>query len=443
MKIMNKLRFAPSPTGNLHVGNFRTALINYLFAKKTSGKFFLRIDDTDTERSKIEFENQIKDDLVWSGINWDAQIRQTDRLVRYNDILKILIDKELAYPCFEDVQELNLKRKAQLSSGKPPVYDRSSLNLTKSQIEEKINNGYKPHYRFFLNDEKITWNDMIRGECNIVTKNISDPILVRQDGRFIYTLASVVDDMDYEITHIIRGEDHVTNSAIQTKIFTALNATIPIMGHLPLMTDIGGGGLSKRIGSLSIIDLKEKSIQPQVLNSYLSKTGSSENIELQNSIEDLINSFEISSFSRASTKFDFEMLKSLNIKFFQSIHYKEISKIVIRRKKYFTQEFWNLIKMNVTSIEDINEWLEIVYGSLEFENYDISKNKKYLKFFPSKEIGDDTWSQWLKELTLNLDEKKTNIIKNIRLSLTGKTSGPEMSSLLKILGKNKIFKRLT
>ena len=354
-----------------------------------------------------------------------------------------MIDKELAYPCFEDVQELNLKRKAQLSSGKPPVYDRSSLNLTKSQIEEKINNGYKPHYRFFLNDEKITWNDMIRGECNIVTKNISDPILVRQDGRFIYTLASVVDDMDYEITHIIRGEDHVTNSAIQTKIFTALNATIPIMGHLPLMTDIGGGGLSKRIGSLSIIDLKEKSIQPQVLNSYLSKTGSSENIELHNSIEDLINSFEISSFNRASTKFDFEMLKSLNIKFFQSIHYKEISKIVIRRKKYFTEEFWNLIKMNVKSIEDINEWLEIVYGSLEFENYDISKNKEYLKFFPSKEIGDDTWSQWLKELTLNLDEKKTNIIKNIRLSLTGKTSGPEMSSLLKILGKDKIFKRLT
>ena len=261
----------------------------------------------------------------------------TERLNRYNDILKILIDKELVYPCFEDSQELNLKRKALLSSGKPPVYDRSSLKLTKSQIEEKINDGYKPHYRFFLNDEKITWNDMIRGECNIVTKNISDPILVRQDGRFIYTLASVVDDMDYEITYY-SWEDHVTNSAIQTKIFTALNATIPIMGHLPLMTDIGGGGLSKRIGSLSIIDLKEKSIQPQVLNSYLSKTGSSENIELQNSIEDLINSFEISSFNRASTKFDFEMLKSLNIKFFQNIHYKEISKIVIRRK-IFTEEF--------------------------------------------------------------------------------------------------------
>ena len=442
-KTMNKLRFAPSPTGNLHVGNFRIALVNYIFTKNINGQFILRIDNTDTERSTIEFENQIKKDLFWSGIKWDHEIRQSDRLNRYNEILEFLIDEQMIYPCFEDPQELSLKRKSKLASGKPPVYDRSSLNLTKSQISEFVNSGKKPHYRFFLDNQKVTWNDMIRGECSIETKNISDPIVVREDGRFIYTLASVIDDIDYNVTHVIRGEDHVTNSAIQIKIFNALNSKFPKMGHLSLMTDIDGGGLSKRIGSLSIIDLKEKNIHPQVLNSYLAKIGSSENIELHDSIDDLINGFEISKFNRTPTKFDLQMLKNLNKKFFHKIDYKEIANKISENKKYFTKDFWDLIKQNVNSIEDINEWLEIIYGKYDILDYDKNLKEQYFKYFPNKEVDDDTWSNWLSDLLINIDEKKIIVIKNIRLLLTGKTSGPEMSALLKILGKDKILKRLT
>ena len=219
---MIKLRFAPSPTGYLHVGNFRTALINYLLAKKLEGHFMLRIDDTDVERSKLAYEEQIKKDLTWAGLNWDSEVKQSLRLDRYKEILNLLIKNQLIYPCFEEPEELNLKRKAQLASGKPPVYDRKSLNLSEIEVEKMILNGKKPHYRFFLKNEKIIWNDLVRRECSLETSSISDPIVVREDGRFIYTLASVIDDMDHKITHVIRGEDHVTNSAAQIQIFNSI-----------------------------------------------------------------------------------------------------------------------------------------------------------------------------------------------------------------------------
>ncbi len=440
---MNKLRFAPSPTGFLHVGNFRTALINYLFSQKISGEFILRIDNTDTERSTKEFEVQIKGDLSWSGIKWNSSFRQSDRLERYDDILKLLIKKELVYPCYEDTEELNLKRKSQLSAGKPPVYDRSALKLSKNEIDQNISKGKKPHYRFFLKNEKIIWDDLIRGKCNIQTKNVSDPIIVREDGRFIYTLASVIDDMDFNITHILRGEDHVTNSAIQIQIFNALDYPPPKMGHLSLMTDIQGHGLSKRLGSLSILDLKKQNIEPQALNSYLAKIGSSKDVELKDSIDDLIAEFDISNFSKAPTKFDYNVLNNLNVKYFQRIKYEEILKKVNKKKSFFSQEFWNFIRTNVTSIKEINDWLEIIYGEFKIQRDDLDLKIEYLKYFPDNNIGDDTWTKWLSDLTKNTNEKKINIIKNIRYYLTGKTSGPEMSSLLKILGKDRILKRLS
>ena len=262
---MIKLRFAPSPTGHLHVGNFRTALINYLFAKKNDGHFMLRIDDTDVERSKETFLKSIKDDLIWAEMSWDSEVRQSNRIQRYNEILKYLIEKKLVYKCFETAEELSLRRKSKLSAGKPPIYDRGSLNLTESQISKFENEGKKPHYRFYLKAETVYWNDLIRGECSYNMQNISDPIIVREDGRFIYTLASVIDDIDFDISHIIRGEDHVTNSAAQIQIFEALGKKVPTMGHLSLMTDFHGKGLSKRINSLSVKSLIKKNI----LNYYL------------------------------------------------------------------------------------------------------------------------------------------------------------------------------
>lgn len=440
---MMKLRFAPSPTGNLHVGNFRTALINYLLAKKLSGHFMLRIDDTDVERSNLIYEEQIKKDLLWAGLNWDSEVKQSHRINKYKEVLDTLISKQLVYPCFEDPEELNLKRKAQLSSGKPPIYDRKSLNLTDKEIDEKISMGKKPHYRFFLKNEKIIWNDLIRGECNLYTSSVSDPIIVREDGRFIYTLASVIDDCDFEITHVIRGEDHVTNSAVQIQIFKALNSNVPKMGHLSLMTDIDGRGLSKRIGSLSIDELKKQNIEPQVLTSYLAKIGSSQNVELQNSMKNLIDEFDINLFNKAPTKFDYEFLKNINAKFFQLINFNIIKDRITENKLYFTKEFWNFIKTNVSSVDQIHEWLNIIYGQFYIDkNNNLDTKNLYLKCFPDQPIDNLTWSKWLENITKEVKDKKINIIKNLRAFLTGKSSGPELSGLIIFLGKEKIFQRL-
>ena len=335
----------------------------------------LRIDDTDIERSNFIYEEQIKKDLVWAGMNWDSEVKQSQRINKYKEVLDLLISKKLVYPCFEDPEELNLKRKAQLSSGKPPIYDRKSLNLTDKEIEEKISNGKKPHYRFFLKSEKIIWNDLVRGECVLDTSSVSDPIIVREDRRFIYTLASVIDDSDFKITHIIRGEDHVTNSAVQIQIFKALNSQIPQMGHLSLMTDIDGGGLSKRIGSLSINDLKNENIEPEAINSYLSRAGSSKNVDLRKSINELIIDFDINDFNKAPTKFDYEFLKNFNLKFFQHIKYELMLNRVKENKVYFTEKFWNFIKTNVSSIDQIHEWLEIIYGQFDVDKKIIQKPK--------------------------------------------------------------------
>ncbi len=440
---MYKLRFAPSPTGNLHVGNFRTALINYLLAKKLSGHFMLRIDDTDIDRSNLIYEEQIKKDLIWAGMNWDSEVKQSQRIHKYKEVLDLLISKQLVYPCFEDPEELSLKRKAQLSSGKPPIYDRKSLNLTDKEIQEKISTGKKPHYRFFLKKEKIIWNDLVRGECNLETSSVSDPIVVREDGRFIYTLASVIDDSDFEITHIIRGEDHVTNSAVQIQIFKALNTNIPKMGHLSLMTDLDGGGLSKRIGSLSIDELQKQNIEPQALICYLAKIGSSKNIELCDSMKKLINEFEINSFNKAPTKFDHKFLKNFNIKFFQLINFNIMKDRITKNKAYFTEEFWDFIKTNVSSVDQIHEWLNIIYGNFYIDkNNNLETKNFYLNCFPDQEINHDTWANWLENITINVNDKKINIIKNLRTFLTGKTSGPELSNLLIFLGKEKIYQRL-
>ena len=275
------------------------------------------------------------------------------------------------------------------------------------------------------------------------TSSVSDPIIVREDGRFIYTLASVIDDSDFKITHIIRGEDHVTNSAVQIQIFKALNSQIPQMGHLSLMTDIDGGGLSKRIGSLSIDELKKQNIEPQALTSYLAKIGSSQNVELHNSINQLITEFDINSFNKAPTKFDHEFLKNFNIKFFQLINFNIIKERITENKAYFTEEFWDFIKTNVSSIDQIHEWLDILYGNFYIDkNNNFETKNFYLNCFPDQPIDHLTWSKWLENITLKVNDKKINIIKNIRAFLTGKSSGPELSSLIIFLGKEKIFQRL-
>ena len=268
---MVKVRFAPSPTGFLHIGNFRTALVNFLFARKEKGHFMLRIDDTDHERSSLEFEKAIIEDLSWMNFKWDSLEKQSTRLKRYDEALETLLDKKRAYACYETAEELSLKRKAQLSSGNPPVYDRSSLRLSDSDVADLKSKGKKPHYRFLLDHTEVIWNDLIKGGSKYHMSSLSDPVVLREDGRVIYTLASVVDDIDFDITHILRGEDHMTNSAAQIQLFEALGSAAPNLGHLSLLTDISGAGLSKRLGSLSLKDLRNEGIHPMAISSLLSK----------------------------------------------------------------------------------------------------------------------------------------------------------------------------
>ena len=439
---MVKLRFAPSPTGHLHVGNFRTALINFLYTKKFNGNFLLRIDDTDIERSKIEFEKSIKEDLSWAGLNWDHFVKQSDRLNRYKGVLENLIKKKLVYPCFETPEELSLKRKSQLSSGKPPVYDRSSLKLSLTDIESYKSQGRKPHYRFLLKHETVFWNDIVRGDSKYNMGNISDPIIVREDGRFIYTLASVIDDIDFNISHIIRGEDHVTNSAAQIQIFNSLGADVPKMGHLSLMTDFKGESLSKRSGSLSIRDLRNIEIESLSLNSYLSLVGTSENIILKENLEKIISDFEITKFNRAPTKFNYNDLKNLNSKYIQRLDYNQLKLKFSNHKFRLDKKVWELIKANVSSLNQLQDWENVIYGELEETKIDKNVKDKFLKHLPDGDFNDRTWLQWTNNIKEDFDMKKGEIFKLLRLALTGYTSGPEMSLLINILGKKKVLERL-
>ncbi|MGB0465044.1 MAG: glutamate--tRNA ligase, partial [Candidatus Puniceispirillaceae bacterium] len=307
-----KVRFAPSPTGQLHVGNVRTALVNYLFARHHGGQFMLRIDDTDTERSTQAFEASIRDDILWLGMGWDCEDRQSNRLERYDDALARLVAAGRAYPCFETAEELGLKRKAQLMAGKPPVYDRAALKLTPEQIEALKAEGKTPHYRFLLNHEQVSWTDLVRGDVSYHMSSLSDPVLMREDGRVIYTLASVVDDIDHGITTILRGEDHVTNSAAQIQLFEALGSPAPKMGHLALLAGMEGEGLSKRLGSLSIAQLREEGIQSAAITSLLGRIGTSHPIEAFADMQPLIESFDMAAFGRSTAKFSHSELSQIN-----------------------------------------------------------------------------------------------------------------------------------
>ncbi|EER21845.1 glutamate--tRNA ligase, partial [Rickettsia endosymbiont of Ixodes scapularis] len=317
-------RFAPSPTGMLHVGNIRVALLNWLYAKKHNGQFILRFDDTDLERSKQEYKDAIEEDLKFLNINWGQTFNQLSRLNRYDEIKNLLLNKKRLYACYETPEELELKHKFQLSKGLPPIYDRASLNLTEEQAKKYIEQGRKPHYRFLVNHEPISWHDMIKGEVKYDGKALSDPIVIRADGSMTYMLCSVIDDIDYDITHIIRGEDHVSNTAIQIQMFEALNKIPPVFGHLSLIIN-KDEKISKRVGGFEIATLrKEIGIEAMAIASFFSLLGSSAQILPYKSIDKLANQFEISSFSKSPTIYQPEDLERLNHKLLISLDFDEV-----------------------------------------------------------------------------------------------------------------------
>ena len=440
---MTKVRFAPSPTGYLHIGNFRTALVNFLFSRKKNGHFMLRIDDTDEERSSLEYENGIKEDLKWMGIDWDSIEKQSSRLSNYDKALEILLDKKRAYPCFETGNELSLKRKNQLSSGKPPIYDRSALKLSDSDIASLKSEGKRPHYRFLLKHSDVIWRDLIKGESKYNMSNLSDPVIIREDGRVIYTLASVVDDIDFEVTDILRGEDHMTNSAAQIQLFEALGSLAPRLGHLSLLTDISGSGLSKRLGSLSLRDLKKEGFQPLAIASLLSRIGTSDPTDISTELNEIIRNFDINKFGKSKPKFDKVELFGLNLKFFKLIDFEKIFDDLKKINIHITKDFWYLIRGNINTLNDVNFWWNIVYGNIKTIKDSDEFTNLAIKTLPKEDFDKNTWSTWTSLIMKESGRKGKDLFKPLRLCLTGQSNGPEMASLVFIMGRDKIIERLT
>lgn len=439
-------RFAPSPTGMLHVGNIRAALLNWLYAKKHNGQFILRFDDTDLERSKQEYKDAIEEDLKFLNLNWDQTFNQLSRLSRYDEIKNLLLDKKRLYACYETPEELELKRKFQLSKGLPPIYDRASLNLTEEQTQKYTEQGRKPHYRFLVNYEPISWHDMIKGEVKYDGKALSDPIVIRADGSMTYMLCSVIDDIDYDITHIIRGEDHVSNTAIQIQMFEALNTTPPTFGHLSLIIN-KDEKISKRVGGFEIATLrKEIGIEAMAIASFFSLLGSSAQILPYKSMEKLANQFEISSFSKSPTIYQPEDLERLNHKLLISLDFDEVKERLKEiDAEYIDENFWLSVRPNLQKLRDVKDWWEICHKTPNVANLNLDKDylKQAAELLPQGEITKDSWSIWTKEITNITGKKGKELFLPLRLALTGRESGPEIAGVLPLIDREEIIKRLT
>mgnify|MGYP001301067188 CR=1 FL=1 len=439
-----KCRFAPSPTGLLHVGNARSAVLNWAYAKKNNGSFILRIDDTDQARSSKEFENKIKENLSWLGLDWNKTFNQSERTNLYNSNIEKLKNDGRLYPCFETAEELSLKKKSLLSSGKPPIYDRSSLSLSKDEINEKINSGLKPHWRFKLEDGVINWNDLIKDQVKFDSKYLSDPILIREDGSLLYHLPSVIDDIDEEITHIIRGEDHISNTAFHIQIFRALDAHPPYFAHHPFLTDQEGKGFGKRIGSLSIENLRLEGYEDISIINYLLNIGSSEDIKPETKLDTVINNFDIKNISSSSAKFSDNVLKSLNSDLLKIYNFEDIkSKFELLDIKVDSKKLWKFSQNNIDFLKEIENWTEIIESTIELDKHEIPKVliDTAIELIPDEPFSYDTWDTWTKSIMVKTGLKGRSLFMPLRLILTGKDKGPELKNFLPLLDKETLLRK--
>ncbi|MEY4879727.1 MAG: hypothetical protein RJB62_1196 [Pseudomonadota bacterium] len=435
------VRFAPSPTGLIHAGNARTAVANYLFAHANDAEFLLRIDDTDAERSKPEFEAAILEDLAWLGLRHDRFERQSER----GDVHRAAVERLKAsgrlYPCFETAEELDRKRKRQQARHLPPVYDRAALSLTDDERAKFEAEGRKPHWRFLLSQKKVVWDDLIRGPVEIDTGTVSDPVVVREDGTFLYTLPSVVDDADLGVTHIIRGEDHVTNSAAQIEIFEALGVTPPRMAHHPLLVGASGEALSKRLGSLSLRTMRENGIEPMALSAYLAKIGTSDPIEPRASLNDLAGEFDFSKIGRAPARFDEAELAALNAKHLHAVPYEEVRDRLAVLGCDLGPAFWLAVRPNLGRLSDAASFRVLVEGPVVPTREDPEMLEKAADLLPDTLDG-ESWGIWTKAITAATGRKGKALFHPLRLALTGREHGPELAKLLPLIGPARARARL-
>lgn len=438
------VRFAPSPTGRIHVGNVRLALVNWLFARKTGGNFLFRLDDTDEERSTQEFADGIAEDLRWLGLNWDRFARESDRYPRYDEAAEGLKAAGRLYPCYETAEELNLKRASLVSQGRPPIYDRAALRLTDADRARLEAEGRKPHWRFKLEPTAVAWTDLVRGPVRFEGTALSDPVLIREDGRPLYTLTSVVDDADLAITHIIRGEDHVANTAVQIQIFEAMGAAVPTFAHLPLLTGADGQGLSKRLGSLSIQSLREEEgIEPMALCSLLAKLGTSDAIEPRLTLDELVAEFDLSKVSRATPKFDPEELARLNAKLLHLTPFADVaSRLEALGLTGADEGFWEAVRPNLSKLTDAADWWAVTHAPVTPLVEDAEFLRKAAALLPAEPWDLATWGAWTNAVKGETGRKGKELFLPLRRALTGRDHGPELKNLLPLIGRERALRRL-
>jgi glutamyl-tRNA synthetase len=432
---MTTTRFAPSPTGYLHIGNLRAALFNYVIARQNGGTFVLRIDDTDQERSKDEYIQGIKDDLTWLGLTWDRVEHQSARMDMYLDAKQKLIDMGRLYECFETPVELDLKRKKQLNMGKPPVYDRAALDLSEAE-KDVLRAERGSHWRFKLDHARIEWDDEIVGTISIDAASVSDPVLFKNDGQILYTLASVVDDTEMGMTNVVRGSDHITNTATQIQIMQALGGTIPRFAHHSLLTGPQGEALSKRLGTLALRDLRAQGVAPQAILSLMARLGSSDPVELRATVQEIVDGFDISKFGSAPTKFDADDLGPLTARYLATLTADDVAETLANVPAEQRPAFWAAIKGNINSLDDVAGWWTffqkgpsaplIADEDREFvaQAFDMLGNPPY---------ADDTWSTWTSAVKEATGRKGKGLFMPLRKAVTGLERGPEMADVMPLL----------
>ena len=436
---MSTTRFAPSPTGNLHVGNLRTALHNWMLARKSGGSFILRIDDTDAARSREEYVEAIRADLAWLGITPDREERQSLRLAAYEAAFEQLRGAGRIYPAYETSQELELKRKVQLGRGLPPIYDRAALSLTEEQRAAKEAEGVAPHWRFKLDhDEPITWVDGVRGAQKFDASQMSDPVIRRADGSWLYMLPSTIDDIDMGVTQVLRGEDHVSNTAVQTQMFTAMGATPPAFAHEALLVG-REGKLSKRLGSLGCDAFRERGIEPEAIIALLARLGTALPVEPIADRDALIATFDLSTFGRAPAKFDDAELERINTAI---VHAMPFAVVKDRLPAGMDEAGWHAVRPNVATIGEVSEWWRLVTGPIGVVEFDAETRAYLAQAAITLVWGDDPWGALTGALKEATGRKGKDLFLPLRQALTGMNHGPDMGELLPLIGEAEARTRL-
>jgi glutamyl-tRNA synthetase len=438
------VRFAPSPTGRLHIGNARTALLNWLFAARHGGSFTLRYDDTDRERSTEEYARGIAEDLAWLGIVPDRVERQSARFDRYAAAADRLRAEGRLYPCYETEEELEYRRRRQLAMHKPPIYDRAALKLTDADRARLEAEGRRPYWRFLLEPRTIAWTDLVRGAQTIDCASLSDPVLIRADGTYLYTLPSVVDDIDMGVTHVIRGEDHVTNTAVQVQLFERLGGSVPQFGHHNLLTLPSGEGLSKRLGHLSLASLREQGYEPAAVAALAVLIGTSHAVEPVSSLRDLVDKVDLADVSHSAAKFDPAELAQLNARTLHHLPYAAVASRLRDMGIGGDEAFWIAVRGNLERLADAEEWWQVVTGPITpvTEPADREMVAAAAQTLPEEPFDGETWSRWTEAVKAATGRKGKALFRPLRLALTGREHGPELKALLPLIGRARALARL-